>query len=513
MTVEHKSDVELVVLARRGNRRAFGELVTRHYDMAVRLSMRMVRDEECARELVQEAALQGLLSLDRLQDDSLFGSWFCGIALNLSRSYLRLRKAEFPSWESLVGGLFPMEEVLVDPEPGPEESLEVRGAHRQVLGAVEELSPKLRRATLLFYFEQLSLREIAALLDCSVGAVKGRLHKARKELRERLWPLYAQDYPAMERKNEMTKVEIADVIDQDGKSFLIFLLDRENRRCIPITIGVFEGNCLAMGLRGISTPRPVTAQFAANILEAVGAELEEVRIEKLEKDIFYAVAKVRSGDEVRELDARPSDAMGVAVLAGSPIYVTDQVWEKCGRELSDEEMAQLGHGLEQMAEAYDKKVVEQKAQAKFVAEAEEPEEDAVLVCIELGRGKAEAEELEVGGVLAMNKKTGEAALLRIDGEPRFIGGVVFTGSQSGLKVGRITQEQDVEEDGEKNVSFEMGRGWLTGEKAGDIGGGSLVLVEKMAGEPIDVLIDGELVGRGVVVVVEDQLGVRVGELI
>jgi len=511
--MEQKTDIELVSLARQGSRKAFGELITRHYDMAVRLSRRMVGEEECARELVQEAALQGLLSLDRLRDGSLFGSWFCGIALNLSRSYLRLRKAEFSSWESLVGGAFPADEVLVDREPGPEELLEARDAHRQVLGAVEELSPKLRRATLLFYFEQLSLREIAALLDCSVGAVKGRLHKARKELRERLWPLYAEDYPAAERKNEMTKVEIADVIDQDGKSFLVFLLDRENRRCIPITIGVFEGNSLAMGLRGISTPRPVTAQFAANILEAVGAELEEVRIEKLEKDIFYAVAKVRSGEEVRELDARPSDAMGVAVLAGSPIYVTDQVWEKCGRELGDEEMAQLGHGLAQMAEAYDKKMVEQKAQGRFVAEAEKPEEDAVLVCIELGRGTAEAGELEVGAVLAMDRKTGEAALLRIDGEPRFIGGVVTTGSQFGLKVGRIAQEQDVEEDGEKNISFEMGRGWLTGERAGDIGGGSLVQMGKMAGEPIDILMDGEIVARGEVVVIDDQLGVRVVELI
>jgi RNA polymerase sigma factor (sigma-70 family) len=513
MTVEQKTDVELVVLARQGNRRAFGELITRHYDMAVRLSMRMVGEEECARELVQEAALQALLSLDRLREDNLFGSWFCGIALNLSRSYLRLQQAEFPSWESLVGGVYLPDEGLVDPEPGPEEWLEVRDVHRQVLGAVEELSPKLRRATLLFYFEQLSLREIAALLGCSVGAVKGRLHKARKELRERLWPLYAQDYPATERKIGMTKVEIADLFDQEGKSFMVTLLDRENRRCIHIVIGVVEGNCLAMGLRGISTPRPVTAQFAANILEAVGAELEEVRIEKLEKDVFYAVAKVRSGDEVKELDARPSDAMGVAVLTGSPIYVTDQVWERSGRELSDEEMAQLGHGLAQMAEAYDKMVVEQKAQGRFVAEAEKPEGDAALVCIELGRGKAEAGELEVGAVLAMDKKTGEAALLRIDGEPRFIGGVVTTGSQFGLKVGRIAQEQDTEEDGEKNVLFEMGRGWLTGERAGEIGGGSLVLVEKMAGEPIDILIDGELVGRGMVVVVDDKLGVRVVELI
>lgn len=311
----------------------------------------------------------------------------------------------------------------------------------------------------------------------------------------------------------MTKVEIADLIDQEGKSFMVTLLDRESRRCIHITIGVFEGNCLAMGLRGISTPRPVTAQFAANILEAVGAELEEVRIEKLEKEVFYAVAKVRCGNEVRELDARPSDAMGVAVLTGSPIYVADKVLEEYSRELSDEQMAHLGQGLAQIAEAYDKIVVEQKAQGRFVAEAEEPEEDAVLVCIELGRGRAEVGELEVGAILAMDKKPVDAALLWIGGEPRFVGGVVTTGSQFGLKVGRIAQEQDVEEEGEKNVSFEMGRGWLTAARAGEIGGGSLVMVRKMAGEPIDILIDSELAARGEVVVVDGQLGVRILELI
>ena len=66
----------------------------------------MVGESECAREMVQEAALQAYLCLDRLKNDAAFGGWFCGIALNLCRSFLRNRKVEFLSWESLVGGSY-----------------------------------------------------------------------------------------------------------------------------------------------------------------------------------------------------------------------------------------------------------------------------------------------------------------------------------------------------------------------------------------------------------------------
>jgi len=511
--VDQKTDVELVARARGGDKSAFGELVKRHYGTAVRVTQRMVGEEECARELAQEAALQAYLSLDRLQHAGAFRGWLCGIALNLCRSYIRARQVEWVSWESLGGGVYREEAALVDPAPGPEELVEAQELHPLVLEAVGELSPKVRRATLLFYFEQLSLREIAALLGCSVGAVKGRLHKARQELRERLWPLYAELREIEERKMAMTRVEIADVVEQADKNHVVYLLDRENKRCVLVTIGAFEGWVLVTGLRGLSVPRPMTAQFAASILEAVGAELEEVRIEKLENDIFYAVARVRRGDAVKELDSRPSDAMAVAVLKDSPIYVADEVFEKVRRKLTDEEMEALGRGLEEIAEKHQQKTKEQRAKRKFFSETEAPGEDAVQVRIELARGRVDAGKIKVNEVLSLNRKAGELALLCVGEEPRFVGGVVFTEGRFGLKVGRKVQPGDVEGYEEKNLSVEMGRGWLDAEKAGTLGEGSLVLVDKKAGEPVDVLVDGKTVARGEVVTVDENLGVRITEMV
>ena len=142
----------------------------------------------------------------------------------------------------------------------------------------------------------------------------------------------------------MTKVEIADVISQ-GDQFLVWLLDRDGKRRLPVVIGEAEGSALKYLRRGISFPRPLGAQLTANILDALEAELVEVRVEKLEQDVYYAVAVVRSGETVTELDARPSDAMCVAAVKGTPLFVTDAVWEKGGRKCSLEEIAQMGQSL------------------------------------------------------------------------------------------------------------------------------------------------------------------------
>lgn len=348
-----------------------------------------------------------------------------------------------------------------------------------------------------------------------MNAVKGRLHKARQELRERLWPLYAELRPGAERRTDVTRVEIADVVEQENKNCLVTLLDRENKRCVLIMIGIFEGQCLALGLRKTSLPRPVTIQFAANVLDTLGGKLEEVRIEKLEQDVFYAVARVRNGEEVVEVDARPSDAMGLAVFMGSPILVTDAVWEKAGKEVHDEYMAQLGQGLKKSDEKVKESRAQKVTQGRFPTVAEGPDEEAVLVRVELGRGSMEAGKgFETGEVYWFGMEIGKPALLYMGEEPRFVGGVVTIESQFGLRIGREVQDADVEGYAEKNVSVEMGRGWLTAEQTGYLGVGSLVQIGKMAGEPVDVLVDGMVAARGNVVSnTEGKLGVRVTQVV
>lgn len=330
-------DPELVELARRGNKKAFGELADRYQESGRKIALRMVADEEVVQELVQEALLEAYLSLGRLRQPEKFRSWLCGIVLNLCRSYLREQKrrggtnaseraGESFVWSKLQSGL-----------PGPEEVAEAREQHRLVLEAIEELPFDQREATLLFYFEFLSLREIAAVAGISLGAVKVRLHRARNQLRERLLQKYPEIQPAtpaQERRKKMIRVSIADVIRPNGKTVLL-LLDESEQRVLPIWIGEFEGMQIVMGLRGFDTLRPMTFNFIASLLEALGAELQEARVEALKEETFYGVAKLRIGGATKEVDARPSDVLALAARTGSPIYVAKEVMEQAGKTIKE----------------------------------------------------------------------------------------------------------------------------------------------------------------------------------
>src|SRR5690242_3409370 len=118
--MERIPDADLVARARSGDKEAFGALIERHGHMARRIALRMVADEEIARELVQEAMLQAFLSLGRLRDDRRFRSWFYGIVLNVCRGHVRERKAPAVSLAELVGGLpfdaLPFTNSSLDPE-------------------------------------------------------------------------------------------------------------------------------------------------------------------------------------------------------------------------------------------------------------------------------------------------------------------------------------------------------------------------------------------------------------
>src|SRR5256886_4737567 len=187
--MNEKSDAALIVLARRGDKNAFGHLARRYQSMAERIAMGMVANAFLAQELAQEAILQAYLSLDHLRDDDRFKSWLYGITLNVCRGYLRDQKLDFYSLEVLMGGMSIDATTFSDGLLDPEAIAEERELHLTILRAVNALSPRERTATLLFYYEQLSLREVAAILGISLVAVKGRLFKARKQLKVQLLAL------------------------------------------------------------------------------------------------------------------------------------------------------------------------------------------------------------------------------------------------------------------------------------------------------------------------------------
>ena len=367
MDQEESRDAELVALARSGSKEAFGRLVERYLPMAHHIALGMVASEDIAQELAQEAVLQAYLSLNHLRDEAAFKSWLYGIVLNVCRSYIRDQKTIFFSLEDLSGGLQFSAIPFSGPVPDPREVVEERELYRLVLDSVNTLSPKNRAAVLMFYYDQLSLREIAATLGVSVVTVKGRLHKARRQLREQLLALYSESDLVVpkSRRIKMVKVTIADVVkrEQAGEQpghprthYVIVLVDEAGRRALPIWVGPWEGTALAIGLREFPVPRPLTFTFMANLLEAAGAKLEKVHIHALKENTFYAVAHLRCGDKVQEVDARPSDAIALAVLTDSPIFVAKEVLEQAGVDISAKvgETPQLGKGIDGILEELQK---------------------------------------------------------------------------------------------------------------------------------------------------------------
>lgn len=372
--MKQKTDAELVALARAGDKEAFGHLIERYQPMARHIALTRVANEDVARELAQEAMLQAYLSLGHLRDDGCFKNWLYGIVLNVCRSYIRDQKTAFLPWEAMAGGLRFDAIRFSGVAPDPQEIAEEQELHRRVLEAVNTLSPKNRAATLLFYYGELSLQEIAANLGVSIGAVKGRLHKARRQLREQLLPVYPHKVPTeQERRQTMVKVTIADVVRAKDVAeawseefYVVVLLDEAGRRILPIWIGLFEGAEIARLLLERSTFRPMTYNFTASLLEAAGVELEEVRIEALKEDVYYAVAKLRSNGTVREVDARPSDAMALALCTGSPIYTAEEVLEKAGVDVPEDAGPQPhpAKGLDCIASMWDEQERRRAAQSE-----------------------------------------------------------------------------------------------------------------------------------------------------
>lgn len=190
-----QNDLELVLSSQQGNKAAFGQLVWRYQPQMQQLAMRVTGHEDLAQELVQESFLQAYLSLEKLQNPARFKSWLYGIVLNICRNDWRRRKVISFSLETMVGNPADRTTFLADSSLDPQQIAEQEEIRTVLQAAMNTLSHKNRSATVLFYHEQLSLKEVADRLDISVNAVKGRLYKARHQLKAQLSPVRAYLLP------------------------------------------------------------------------------------------------------------------------------------------------------------------------------------------------------------------------------------------------------------------------------------------------------------------------------
>jgi bifunctional DNase/RNase len=104
------------------------------------------------------------------------------------------------------------------------------------------------------------------------------------------------------------------------------LAERDGDRRLAIWIGSAEATVLALALESVETPRPFPYKLAAGLVEATGSRITEVKITRLLDSLFYAAVVVRGPDGPREVDARPSDAVNLAVASGAPIWLNSELF-------------------------------------------------------------------------------------------------------------------------------------------------------------------------------------------
>ncbi len=111
-----------------------------------------------------------------------------------------------------------------------------------------------------------------------------------------------------------------------GEAYALILKEVNGMRRLPIIIGAFEAQSIALEMEGIKPPRPLTHDLLKNVMDSLGASLNDVFINELKDGTFYAKLSLDS----QEVDSRPSDAIALAVRYGVPIYVADKVMEEAG---------------------------------------------------------------------------------------------------------------------------------------------------------------------------------------
>jgi len=185
--LEGPSDVEAVEGARQGDHAAFRVLVERYQGRAYRLAFRVLRDEESARDAVQEAFLKAYRSLDRFQGRSSFYTWFYRLVVNLCLDMRRRDRSDrHVEWaeELMHPSDQPGDPSREEADGGPAGALERSQIRERVAAAIDQLPDVQRETLILREVEGLSYKEVAESLGISKGTVMSRLHYARKKVQK-----------------------------------------------------------------------------------------------------------------------------------------------------------------------------------------------------------------------------------------------------------------------------------------------------------------------------------------
>ena len=115
------------------------------------------------------------------------------------------------------------------------------------------------------------------------------------------------------------------IIDPITNMPIVILRDKDGQRVLPIWVGGFEANAIAVQLENIATPRPMTHDLLKNVIHDLKADIQKIVVSDLKENTFYALIYLKVNGEAVAVDARPSDAIALALRSRAPIFVEDKV--------------------------------------------------------------------------------------------------------------------------------------------------------------------------------------------
>src|SRR5690242_4399432 len=106
---------------------------------------------------------------------------------------------------------------------------------------------------------------------------------------------------------------------------IVVLKDVTSDQVLPIWVGIYEANAIALEIEKVTTPRPMTHDLIKNVLTGLEAQVRKIVVNELRDDTFFAIIWLEKGGELISIDSRPSDALALALRVDCPIFVEEQV--------------------------------------------------------------------------------------------------------------------------------------------------------------------------------------------
>ena len=368
MATTDASDGHLVRQARAGRASALAVLISRHWSIVHKLLARATGNWIEAEDLAQETVLQAATRLSDLHEPERFGPWLYTIALNRARLWWRRRRtSRVPqSLEALLASApAVVEPHLAGESTSPEAAWEAADLARTIGRALSALPKPQQQAILAHYVEGLTYGEIAAMLSVPPSTVRSRLQHARERLRRELVPLVAEGYAEFARppyapssrtrarRLAMTYVEMmVDSVRVAGggrpgvrhepaaRAVVLKRVDspaaddgapaKPDKQYLAVVVAPYELDVIAVA-RQPATPRPLTHRLMLELMPLPGrATIQEVRLTEVQDDMLSSAIVLKLGRRTKQVEARPTDAIVLALQAEVPIYAHTAVLEQAG---------------------------------------------------------------------------------------------------------------------------------------------------------------------------------------